>query len=69
MPWCIISIYCMHLNVLYYRNNFTMPQTGTIPASTVGALASYESVLDLRVNFLSCCGRGFVTDDTYTHVR
>ena len=43
-------------------------QTGTIPNGITNALSTYGSYVDLRMNYLSCCGIGFEYSETYSQV-
>ena len=47
----------------------SMTQTGTIPASIVNVLGTSQGHLDVRLNYLSCCGLGFNADATLSNVR
>ncbi|GAX85346.1 hypothetical protein CEUSTIGMA_g12763.t1 [Chlamydomonas eustigma] len=42
--------------------------TGSLPNSILDVMASYGTLLDLRLNYMSCCGRGFQHDPTYSVV-
>ena len=41
-------------------------QTGTIPDGITDALSTYGSYVDLRMNYMSCCGIDFQHTETYT---
>ena len=41
---------------------------GTIPNGILDAMPTYGSYLDLRMNYMSCCGYGFQHDNTYSYV-
>ena len=43
-------------------------QTGTIPDGLIDAMPQYGSYLDLRQNYMCCCGSGFQHSDTYSYV-
>ena len=52
------------------------PQTGSIPATMVSVLGSYDAWVDLRFNYMTCCGLDFVSTAgyatagyVYEHVR
>ncbi len=63
------------LNVpLILPNSPRRMQTGTIPDSLVASLSSSLSssesrIVDLRFNFLTCCGEGFQQMNNYQSVR
>ena len=44
-------------------------QAGTIPNGITNAFSTYGSYLDLRLNYMSCCGIGFQHTDTYSEVQ
>ncbi|GAX78739.1 hypothetical protein CEUSTIGMA_g6176.t1 [Chlamydomonas eustigma] len=58
--------YAVSLRTLNLYNNSL---TGTIPPSLVQILAMHPGTVDLRLNYMSCCGLGFQHNSDYSFAR